>query len=109
MPWHVSHYIAPEGEQNPYLDWLKSIRDTTAKVAIIRRMARIELGNLGDHKFCRDGVWELRLDIGAGYRVYYALMTADHVLLLLGGTKPTQRVDIQQAVNHWREWQRRPE
>jgi putative addiction module killer protein len=49
------------------------LRDTKARVAIDRRINRVELGNFGDHKFCRDGVWELRIDIGAGYRVYYAM------------------------------------
>jgi len=39
---------------------------------IIKRVNRIEQGNFGDHKFCRDGVWEMRIDVGAGYRVYYA-------------------------------------
>lgn len=57
-------------------------------------MARIELGNFGDHKFCRDGVWELRIGIGAGYRVYYAMHGQRVVLLLCAGDKRTQNADI---------------
>jgi probable addiction module antidote protein len=53
-------------------------------------VTRIEQGNFGDHKFCRDGVWELRIDVGAGYRVYYAMAGQRVVLLLCGGDKRTQ-------------------
>src|SRR5688572_6706736 len=69
--YRIEHYLTP-GEQDLYLDWLRRLRDSQAKVAVIRRVARVELGNFGDHKFCRDGVWELRIDVGPGYRVYYA-------------------------------------
>ena len=56
-----------------YLGWLKKVRDPLAKGQVIRRVNRLAEGNFGDHKFCRDGVWELRIDQGAGYRVYYAM------------------------------------
>lgn len=59
----------------------------TPKVAVIRRMARVELGNFGDHKFCRDGVWELRVDVGPDHRVYYEVSGRRVVLLLYGGDK----------------------
>ena len=67
----------------------------------------MRLGNLGDHKFCRDGVWELRVDVGPGYRVYYAQAGQTLVLLLLGGDKRTQSADIDRAVDHWQDWNRR--
>lgn len=63
--------------------------------------------NFGDHKFCRDGVWELRIDQGAGYRVYYAMASGVVVLLLCGGDKGTQDADIERAVGYWKDWQRR--
>ena len=66
-------------------DWLRSLRDAKARIAIDRRIIRMELGNFGDHKFCRDGVWELRIDVGPGYRVYYAMAGTTVVLLLSGG------------------------
>jgi putative addiction module killer protein len=93
----VRHYVTPD-EKDVFLDWLKRLRDTTAKVQIIKRINRIELGNFGDHKFCRDGVSELRIDVGAGYRVYYALAGREVVLLLSGGDKRTQAADIERAV-----------
>jgi putative addiction module killer protein len=68
---------------------------------------RIELCNFGDHKFCRDGVWELRIDVNAGYRVYYAIAGKEIVLLLCGGDKRTQGADIDHACEYWQDWQRR--
>ncbi|WP_413817085.1 type II toxin-antitoxin system RelE/ParE family toxin [Pusillimonas sp.] len=56
----------------------------------MRRVARIELGNFGDHRFCRDGVWEPRIDAGPGYRVHYAHSGNCVVLLLCGGSKRTR-------------------
>lgn len=70
-------------------------------------MLRIELGNFGDHKFVRDGVSELRIDAGPGYRVYYALDGETIVLLLGGGDKGSQRRDIDCAVKCWHDYQRR--
>ncbi len=67
--YEIEHYLTANGRTNPYLDWLKGLRDNQIKVAVIRRISRIELGNFGDHRFCRDGVWELRIDAGPGYRV----------------------------------------
>jgi len=64
-------------------------------------------GNFGDHKFCRDGVWELRIDVGHGYRVYYAIAGIQVVLLLCGGDKRTQDTDIDRACEYWQDWQRR--
>jgi putative addiction module killer protein len=62
------------------------------------RSNRIEQGNFGDHKFCRDGVWELRIDVGAGYRVYYAIAGSLGVLLLCGGDKRTQNTNIRRTL-----------
>jgi putative addiction module killer protein len=86
---------------------LKQLRDPLAKAQILKRVNRIELGNFGDYKFCRDGVWELRMDIGAGYRIYYALTGSQIVLLLCGGDKRKQDSDIDRAVKFWQDWQRR--
>ncbi|MDK9704601.1 MAG: hypothetical protein OEL20_15815 [Sulfuritalea sp.] len=66
--YEVRHYLTPDGK-DVFLDWLRKLRDVTAKIAVDRRVNRIELGNFGDHKFCRDGVWELRIDVGPGFRV----------------------------------------
>jgi putative addiction module killer protein len=78
-----------------------------ARVAIQRRVDRLTLGNFGDHKACRDGVWELRIDFGPGYRIYYSQSGKEIVLLLCGGSKRTQASDIDQAVIYWQDYQRR--
>ena len=104
--YEIRHYLTMD-EEDVYLDWLLKLRDVIAKIAVNRRVTRIELGNFGDHKFCRDGVWELRIDVGAGYRVYYAVSGKEIVLLLCGGNKRTQDADIDRACGYWQDWQRR--
>jgi len=105
--YRIEHYLSAGDYKDLYIDWLQRLRDSQAKVAVVRRVIRIELGNFGDHKFCRDGVWELRIDVGPGYRVYYALSGHRVVLLLCGGDKRTQDADIARAVGYWQDWQRR--
>jgi putative addiction module killer protein len=104
--YEVRHYIT-EDSKDLYLNWWQRLRDMKARIAIDRRVNRLELGNFGDHKFCRDGVWELRVDVGAGYRVYYAIADQKIVLLLCGGDKRTQDSDISAACKYWQDWQRR--
>ncbi|PTR10559.1 putative addiction module killer protein [Nitrosospira sp. Nsp5] len=104
--YEIRHYLTDDSK-DIYLDWLRKLRDVTARIAVDRRVNRIELGNFGDHKFCRDGVWELRIDVGAGYRVYYAIADKEIVLLLCGGDKRTQDTDIDRACEYWQDWQRR--
>ncbi|QQE07336.1 type II toxin-antitoxin system RelE/ParE family toxin [Cupriavidus sp. ISTL7] len=103
----IEHYLTAEGRKDPYIDWLKHLRDPKARVAIIRRVARMEHGNFGDCRYCREGVWELRIDVGPGYRVYYALFSHRLVLLLCGGDKRNQQTDIDRAVAFWQDWQQR--
>jgi putative addiction module killer protein len=103
----IRHYLTTEGK-DPILEWLKQLRDPIAKVQIIKRINRLEQGNFGDHRFCREGTWELRVDTGAGYRLYYAQVGIQTILLLCGGDKRTQDTDIDRAVKFWQDWQRRP-
>ena len=74
---------------------------------IAARIARLAAGNFGDCKPLRDGVWELRIDWGPGYRVYYAMSGRVCVLLLWGGDKRKQAADIARAVEYWNDYQRR--
>lgn len=104
--YEIRHYLT-EADKDIYLNWLIRVQDSIAKVAIIRRINRLELGNFGDHKPCSEGVWELRVDVGAGYRVYYAISGKEVLLLLCGGNKRTQTADIKQAIEYWKDWQRR--
>ena len=100
------HYLTAEG-RDLFQDWLDGLRDMRARIAILRRVDRVARGNFGDHRFCREGVWELRIDVGAGYRVYYAQAGQTVVLLLCGGDKRTQDADIARAVACWQDYQRR--
>ena len=104
--YEIRHYLTSDAK-DIYLDWMRKQRNTTARIAIDRRVNRVEQGNFGDHKFCRDGVWELRIDVGVGYRVYYAIAGKEIVLLLCGGDKRTQDSDISRACEYWRDWLRR--
>jgi putative addiction module killer protein len=99
----IQRYIDSAGKE-PVTEWQKSLRDQTAKVAFARRLTRLQAGNFGDHKFCRQGVWELKIDVGAGYRVYYGKEGDQMVLLLCAGDKRTQDRDIDTACNYWQEW-----
>ena len=108
MPYDIRHYLAADGS-DPFQDWLGALRDASASVAVLRRVDRMSAGNFGDHKFCRDGVWEMRVDAGPGYRVYYAQQERTVIILLCAGDKRTQRADIHRAVDLWRELLRRQE
>lgn len=71
------------------------------------RIARAMSGNFGDHKFERDGVWELRIDYGPGYRVYYSIEDGEIILLLIGGNKKTQTADLDKAVSYLQDFKKR--
>lgn len=91
--FEIRHYLTRNGD-DPIADWLRKLRDMQAKAAIIRRLNRLEQGNFGDFKPLREGVHELRIDVGPGYRVYYARSGKEVILLLCGGAKRTQDSDI---------------
>src|SRR5262245_36402420 len=106
--FEIRHYIAA-GNKDLIADWLRKLGDLKAKTAIIRRLNRLEQGNFGDFKPCREGVYELRVDTGPGYRVYYAQAGKTVLLLLCAGNKRTQDADIRKACEYWRDWQNRKE
>ncbi|CAK0745141.1 Protein containing DUF891 [Gammaproteobacteria bacterium] len=100
----IREYITPTGK-SPFGDWLAKLRDQEAKAKILTRFDRLEMGNFGDHKYLRDGVYELRIPHGKGYRVYYGRDGDTIVLLLYGGDKSSQNKDIGNAVAYWRAYQ----
>ncbi|MBY5663881.1 type II toxin-antitoxin system RelE/ParE family toxin [Rhizobium leguminosarum] len=77
--------------------WLRKLKDRNARDRIVTRIVRAEAGNLGDHKFF-DGIGELRLDYGPGYRLYFAMQGSVVVILLCGGDKGSQERDIKRAI-----------
>ena len=80
-----------------FTKWLTKLKDIQGKVAILRRIDRIKEGNFGDHKPVGNEVSELRITVGAGYRVYYTKIEDEIVILLVGGDKSSQSKDIEKA------------
>ncbi len=88
------------------MQWASGLKDRVAAARINARIDRALLGNLGDHKSLRDGVSEMRIDVGAGYRPYFTRRGNTVIVLLCGGDKRTQDADIKHAielVKHWKE------
>jgi len=92
----ITHYLNSEGQSVVSL-WLKGLTDRKAQIAILRRLNRAQAGNLGDCRSLGSGLFEMRIDVGQGYRVYFARVGNELVLLLGGGNKQTQDRDIRQA------------
>ena len=80
-----------------YSEWFSSLRDRTAKIRIDIRIRRLSVGNPGDVKPVGEGVSELRVNYGPGYRVYFVQRNKLYVVLLAGGDKSSQDQDIRQA------------
>ena len=93
MTMEIADYLTPTGE-DPFQSWLDELEDVNCRVAVLRRVDRLAAANFGDHKFLRNGVEELRLDVG-------------HVLLLCDGTKRTQSSDIGRAVRFFADFEPR--
>lgn len=85
-------------ETSEYTRWYEHLRDRQARMRIAARIRQVSSGCLGDFKPVGDGVYELRIRYGPGYRVYFALQGGTLVILLAGGDKSTQRRDIRRAV-----------
>jgi putative addiction module killer protein len=90
-------------QTDEYADWFKSLRDRQARARINTRIRRLSLGNRGDVKPVGQGVSELRIDYGPGYRVYFVQREETIVILLAGGDKRTQDRDIKTALELARE------
>jgi putative addiction module killer protein len=84
-------------ETPDFSDWLGSLRDRRARARIVVRLDRLADGNFGDFKSVKDGVLELRVDYGPGYRVYFFQRGKELVILLCGGDKRSQDADIAYA------------
>lgn len=104
-PKEIFNYITNDG-QIPFEKWLNSLRDIKARTKIKARLRRVELGNLGDYKSVGDGVCELRINYGKGYRIYFGQIGSVIIILLSGGDKGTQQNDIKKAKQYWSDYQR---
>ena len=84
-------------QHEAFAKWLRKLPDRMAKARILVRIARVEQGNLGDHKSVGGGVSELRIPYGPGYRIYYGMRGNTMIVLLCGGDKGSQESDIAKA------------
>ena len=84
-------------QTDEFSSWLRGLKDARAKAVIFNRLDRAAKGNFGDAKALAGGVSEMRVDVGPGYRIYYARRGEVVYLLLVGGDKSTQARDIQRA------------
>jgi putative addiction module killer protein len=82
-----------------YVRWLDGLRDIRARAKVLARVERLAAGNPGDVSPVGEGVSELRIDYGPGYRVYYTMRGRKMILLLAGGDKRTQAADIKKALS----------
>ena len=106
QPRDIRRYITPDG-RNPFAEWLSSLRNLNAVVKIEQRLDRVRLGNLGNSKSVGEGVCELKVDFGPGYRVYFGQFGSTIVLVLCGGDKSSQEQDIRKAKEYWKEYEER--
>ncbi len=103
MWFEVEQVILTNGRK-PFLEWLESLDDRKTRLVVDARIARLRAGNLGDHKPVGEGVSELRIDHGPGFRVYFGRRGREVVILLGGGDKGTQNRDIRRAQELWRQY-----
>ena len=105
MQYTIIHY--EENGRDIFQDWLDNLKDLQGRKAIQRAVDKIEDGNFGVHKPCREGVWEIVLNTGPGYRVYYYMIKNVVVLLLCAGSKRTQQKDIDKAIFYLKDFKGR--
>lgn len=102
----VRHYVS-RGGRDVFDPWLTRLGDARAQAKIAVRIDRLAAGNFGDCKSVRQGLFELRIDWGPGYRVYYAMLGTVCVLLLCGGDKRKQSSDIDRALEFLKDYKER--
>ena len=104
-PRRLSNYVTPDNIE-PFREWIRKLKNYEGRGRILVRLNRIrEHGNLGKCKALKDGVFELIIDAGPGYRVYFAEDgERDEIVLLCGGDKSTQKADVVRAKKYWSEY-----
>jgi len=102
----IRRYVTEAG-RDVFGEWLSGVKDMRTRARILARIDRLATGNFGDCKSLGSGLYELRLDFGPGYRVYYALVGRTCVLLLCGGDKRTQAADIRRARTYLEDYRKR--
>ena len=96
--------FALESGKEPFTEWHKRLKDKRAQARVDVRIASVRTGNFGDCKSVGEDVYELRIDYGPGYRVYFGKIESTIILLLCGGDKSSQDADIRRAKEYWRDF-----
>src|SRR6187549_2513820 len=107
MVVHEIHYYQTAAGKRPFVEWLAGLTDRQARARITARLARVAAGNFGDVETAGEGVLELRIDWGPGYRVYFSRVGQAIVLLLCAGDKRTQQKDIKHAKDYFEDYKAR--
>jgi putative addiction module killer protein len=100
-------YYQTAAREQPLVEWLLDLQDRQARTRIEARLARVAVGNFGDVEPVGEGVMELRIDWGPGYRIYFARLGQVVILLLCGGDKRTQQKDIKRAKEYFQDYKAR--
>ena len=106
VPRTVEIYVTRDGK-DVFHKWMDGLADQRAKALIDKTVAKVRLGNLGQHKSVGEGVQEIVLNYGPGYRIYFGEQGATRVILLCGGTKKRQEEAINEAKRYWKDWKER--
>ena len=99
-PRKIQYYRDRHG-RTPFTEWIQSIRDIKTQNRILRRLDRLTWGNFGECRSVGNGIFELILNFGPGYRIYFGEVDNTIVLLLCGGDKSSQVRDIDRAKMYW--------
>lgn len=99
----LKYYQTSNGKE-PCKEWLTGLRDVVGVARINKRIERLMLGQRGDSESVGEGVFELRIHYGPGYRLYYAEQGHEIVILLYGGSKGSQQRDIDRAITYWKDY-----
>jgi putative addiction module killer protein len=102
----LKEYIDENG-RSPFREWLLSLKDMHLRARMRIRINRLRLGNFGDCRFLGNGVYELKMDVGLGYRIYFGQEGGSVIILLWGGDKKSQQKDIEKAKRLWQNYIRR--
>ena len=95
-------------KKKPFIEWQEKLTKKVESIVLVR-LARMRSGNFGDHKPVKrgNGIYELRIDFGPGYRIYFGKQGATLVILLAGGDKGSQDRDIEKAKQYWSDFKER--
>ncbi len=105
-PKELRPYTLPSGRM-PFMEWLRGLRDRKARSVLRNRLERFSEGNPGYWRPIGQGVSELKINWGPGYRIYFGCDGFSLIILLIGGDKSTQQRDIDEAKTYWEDYQRR--